>query len=310
MNNNLNKEHMEKLLNDYIDNNNLIEIDNIDGKINYLGKTANKEKNRIKIVIDDELNEYCIMYCEKNTITKFSLNVLNKITDIDSSWYLLKNNYIGTHMNNTIIYLHQYLMNLYGQGKGSTSIDHINRDKLDNRFENLRYANSSIQNSNMNKKNRQKTAQGLPDGITQSMLPKYVYYCTELMNKGKLNEYTREFFRIEKHPNLNGKKCISSTKSIKVSIIDKLNEINNLLSELDNNNLKKIIDNKNKYPKYISVIPSKRTPNKLVITYERKINGKKETMTKTINNSDDPFNYLNDFCEKIHDKYNFNPLNQ
>ena len=224
---------MEQKMCEYMELNNLIELENIEGIINKYGKSAGKERNRIKLIFDSEISEeYYIMYCENETITKFSKKDIHKVLQIESSWYLLKNGYIGSHMNDTIIYLHQYLMNLYGQGKGSTSIDHINRDKLDNRLCNLRYANASLQNSNMDKKQRQKTAQGLPEGITQSMLPKYVYYCTETINKNSTNSYVREFFRIEGHPNLN-KKCVSSSKSTKVSIIDKLNEINTILQQLD-----------------------------------------------------------------------------
>ena len=299
-----NKENMEDILLQYILDNDLMIIKNIKGKLSKLGKTANHEKNRIKIVMDNEQNEFGIMYCENNTITKFSLESLNKILENDSSWYLLKNGYIGAHINNTIIYLHQYLMNLFGQGKGSTSIDHINRDKLDNRLSNLRYANASLQNSNMDKKQRQKTAQGLPEGITQTDLPKYVYYCTETINKNSENSYVREFFRIEGHPNLN-KKCVSSSKSTKVSIIDKLNEINTLLQQLD---LKETIKPKKQLPQYISVNPSKRTKDKLEIVYDRRINGKRESMKKTIKNTDDPHEYLEEFCNKIFDKYHFNPL--
>lgn len=295
----------EKLIN-YINTNNLVLVDNIDGKLNKFGKTANKEKNRIKIVMDEQQNIYCIMFCEKNTITKFSYNTLDKILNVNSSWYLLKNNYIGTHMNNTIIYLHQYLMDLYGQGKGTTSIDHINRDKLDNRIENLRYANPSLQNSNMDKKQRQKNAQKLPDGITQSMIPKYVYYATQFVNKGTDKEYIRDFFVIEKHPK-SDKKCIYSSKSMKVSIIDKLNEVCNIIQQLEQN---EEIKPKKTLPKYIYTKLSKRTKGKLEINYERKINGKKESMKKTINDTENPHDYLEEFGEKIFEKYGFNPMTQ
>ena len=51
------------------------------------------------------------------------------------------------------------------------------------------------------------------------------------MNKGKPNEYVRDFFRIENHPNLN-KKSWSSSKSMKLSIIEKLNLTIKYLDEL------------------------------------------------------------------------------
>ena len=298
----------DTIINNYIHKNNLniVVIETYEGITQTKG--CNSGKNNINpcyLVMDTETTEqFILMEIRENIYTKLSLESIDKIKETNSSWFLCKNGYIASNFNGLQIYLHQYLMNLYGQGKGSTSIDHINRDKLDNRLCNLRYANASLQNSNMSKKQRQKTAQGLPEGITQSMLPKYVYYCTETINKNSTNEYVREFFRIESHPNLQ-KKCVSSSKSTKVSIIDKLNEINTLLQQLD---LKETLQPKKQLPQYISVHPSKRTKDKLVIEYDRRINGKRESMKKTIDNTDDPHDFLEEFCNKIFDKYHFNPL--
>ena len=63
----------------------------------------------------------------------------------------------------------------------------------------------------------------------------------------KENKYIRHFFRIEKHPKLT-KKSWSTSKSMKISINDKLKQAIKKLDELDNN----IQDNSYKLPKYVS----------------------------------------------------------
>ena len=70
-------------------------------------------------------------------------------------------------------------------------MDHINRDKIDNRLENLRIINQSEQNKNRGKVRRKKNAQALPEELEGIQLPKYVNYCTEVMNKGKDSETIR-----------------------------------------------------------------------------------------------------------------------
>lgn len=72
-------------------------------------------------------------------------------------------------------------------------------------------------------------ARSLPEGLTQDMMPKYVYYCKECYNKEKK---LIEFFRIETHPKLT-KKCISSSKSSKLTILEKLEKIKEKLHNLD-----------------------------------------------------------------------------
>jgi hypothetical protein len=71
------------------------------------------------------------------------------------------------------VYLHNFIMNnIVFPGKGAKmSIDHINRDGLDNRKENLRLVTQTQQN--LNQKGRKRTAP-LPEGITS--IPAHIWY--------------------------------------------------------------------------------------------------------------------------------------
>ena len=103
---------------------------------------------------------------------------------------------------------------------------------------------------------RKSSAQELPHMISNVELPKYVYYCKEILHKGTEKETFRVYFRIEKHPNLE-KSCISTTKSMKVSILEKLNEAKKILIDLDNKEFKKIKKN----PDYVQLNECKRNKN-------------------------------------------------
>lgn len=215
-------------------------------KIKSLGREANKIKNPM-VIKDDKY----IMFCEKDTeviIDNKSLEKIKKFqheTENDLVFFKMTNGYIATHLRNKKnMYIHQIITGFYGNGKGTKniSVDHIDQNPLNNCYDNLRIADRKTQENNTKgikqgtKRSRKKMAKSLPEGITQEMMPKYVVYYKEFTNKEKGT--WREFFKIEKHPKID--KPINSTKSMKVSIFQKLEQVKEILYKLDNNEYEKL----------------------------------------------------------------------
>jgi hypothetical protein len=239
------------------------------------GKCAGQYKNMYWKVKDSNNCKYYIIYINDNISTKISIEDLDKILnfeDIRPTWGI-SNDYIKTNIRiddkPTVIYLHQYIMDVHFEDNTSMkkTVDHINRDKLDNRRENLRFANMSEQNSNRDKQKRQKNACELPEGIKQTDLPIYVCYNKRCYNKE--NDSWREFFTIENYPNLD--KPWATSKSNNVTIKDKLAQatlkIKHLNNEITDKEYKKIVEPEYKLLKGLRLSIDKKY-NKYKFEYE------------------------------------------
>ena len=222
--------------------------DRLEGIKNTRGQKAGIEQNWGYYAKDEQDQDCILLYCNPGVYAIIdTLEGIRVVHEKQVSWYLMKTGYIGCHAERngvkTCLTMHQVIMNHVGHGKGGPSIDHINRNKLDNRHANLRITTQTIQNENRDKVSRHRTAKELPKEI-QEELPKFVVYYKEKINENS----TREFFTVEGHPlqKLKEENVINSqtdqllsrrwatTKSNNVSITDKLQQAKSYVTELDN----------------------------------------------------------------------------
>ncbi len=216
-------------------------IEYVAGHYKSLGKDAGVMKNPMWRILNADGTECILMYCHNNVICKLCPESYKRIINYENeigkkiTWFKTTGGYIvGT--NN--LFIHQIITNCYGNGRGTCniSVDHIDRNPLNNTFQNLRIATRKEQEQNTKgimpntKRERKKTAKQLPDGITQDMMKKYVVYYHEYLNTEKTK--SREYFKIEKHP-IHTKIWIGC-KSGLVSIQDKLIIANKTVDDFDN----------------------------------------------------------------------------
>jgi hypothetical protein len=283
-------------------------IEYIEGHYSQRGQDANMMKNPIWKIKENDI-EYLLMYCEKDTICKLCLESYQKILDYEAinkkklTWYKCGNGYIQTHNHNDgkLYYIHQIIMNCFGNGQGTkhVSVDHIDRNPLNNTLENLRIATRKEQEQNCKgiapetKRERKHNAKDLPEGINHSMMKKYVVYYHEWLDKEHTKQ--REFFRVE-HPKLD--KPWSSTKSNKVSIEDKLSQANKVVEDLENN----IYPEKNNptLPKYVSLVIAREKPH---LVFEKRTDEKRLNIKMVLPSEYDLQEQLEILNDKIKAKY-------
>ena len=271
------------------------------------GKFSEQYRNMYWKVVDED-KTYYVMHISNDIYTKISKSDIKKVLNYNGVrpvWYLCNKQYVATTIYNqdntekNIIYLHQYIMDVHDEDLTSfeKTVDHINRDKLDNRKQNLRFANMAEQNSNRDKTARRCDAKiDVPHGID---LPKYMQYRKEVYCKEK--NLSREFFIIV-HPSLD--KVWETTKSNNVAISDKFRQAK-LFLQLTENQITQSQYNKEMgmndivdLPKYI-VINSRN--DSLCFSFDYN-DGSRYTL-KIVIQSQDLQSELDNFIDSINAKY-------
>lgn len=273
------------------------------------GKFAGQFRNMYWKVKDNSLTYY-LMHIKDDIFTKISKRDIKKIlllNDKRPSWYMGNNGYICTTIRTNgdklFIYLHQLIMDVHDEDLTSfeKTVDHINCDKLDNRRDNLRLVNMSVQNANRGKANRRCDAGELPDNLVQKDLPKYVIYRREILDK-ETNKF-REYFYISGHPKL--EKTWETTKSMKMSIREKLKLAKLKIQQLDENiseaqyNQESGLNQKIELPTYYRLSNDR---NKQHLIYDRRVNNLRQTCRMVLQ-SDDLTQELEKFKKMVNDKY-------
>lgn len=204
-----------------------------------MGAFAGKVFNPYYLVNNGKQDFYVCQVNGDNNISKYTLisidsldKFLNMIDSTSQStytptWYLCSNGYVATNNKGKCIYLHQHLMDLHGQKSGADplaakrSVDHINRDQLDNRLDNLRIVDTQTdQNLNQGKKNRTTNNLPIEFSLDNNDLPKYIQYRPEYEHNGAT--HGAQFIVAIKICGTNKKLVKKSTKATTKSLYYKL----------------------------------------------------------------------------------------
>lgn len=126
----------------------------------YCVGTINSSKGVVQFIINDEDSE----------------KVITRSWHITSVGYVVS--YYPTEDGIKQLLLHNFILNrLTFPGRGATeSVDHINRNPLDNRKENLRIISQTEQNLNQKKKPRNNIQLPENSGLVPDDIPKHIWY--------------------------------------------------------------------------------------------------------------------------------------
>ena len=210
------------------------------GFLNHL----NKLRNSYNIYENGEVHME-VLYKGDVSVVKFDKIHLPKVRqknghDKYMTWYLQKNGYVTSQINKKNICLHNLII---GETPDGYSVDHIDRNKLNNLDTNLRFATPLEQTLNSHrviKGTKQKLRNDTSEINKKTLqengieMPQYVSYRSQTIKSG----IVMSLFRIRCHPyqKENNINSWSTTRSSKVCINKKFEEVINKLKEYENDN--------------------------------------------------------------------------
>lgn len=169
-------------------------------------------------------------------------------------------------------------------------------------------ADAPALSSRNDKRERKQTAQILPSGITHNMMKKFVVYYREMVYLKNGKQIPREYFKVESHPKLI--KPWVTSKSAKVSLLEKLNDANEYVMNLSANTSASASTSATELPKYTMLRVVRDTPTATILSlvYDRKdkLNGFRWTCSHTFSSPTTTAVALEHLQDKLREKYGVN----